>query len=462
MLTEERTILNCLLEAKFTVQPDGLPHPLIRQYQNGVNEFLEYLILLILLEGEQQDGDLYASQGFVSELVSLRFANGMGFPRHITVQNGTVFISTRHDDPLPRIRTLPKHVGTLMVIYLAHVRPFLAKISPHHPAISSNFLFPTAEGHWHTESYTVLIPRESQSRLNKTLVLEDINEAYYMRSIKEIGRNSLSQAMWGRPDVDSGGYARQLGNSEQLPSSEILQQLRTQQFRTPSPSNSDISLANQVSDSSQFPLCTTSFPCWTPSPSPDVVADPMSAPDYFSSIIPYQHYSFSASGHSSIAGTAPPSPVRRVPHIEPQGSITRLAFIDGYPKQARKHTANPKSAAKAKNKKSKQSKVLKTTPPKKSPKSVKAAIRGTQNQSQQNNDDDETTSSAGSIRSADMILENLGLTSSFLKNEVHEQGVLNNTEHAPEPTSLAACVNDPITHTNKMLSNLRLQFLVTK
>lgn len=122
-----------------------------------------------------------------------------------------------------RARILPRHVGTMLVVYLLHVRPFLALISPRNPVVSSNLLFPTAQGHWDTQSYMHLISRESQQRINKSLCLEDINDVH-IRYLRQTNPASLTPAMWERLNADHVGCTLPVAAPEQLPSSKILQQ----------------------------------------------------------------------------------------------------------------------------------------------------------------------------------------------------------------------------------------------
>jgi hypothetical protein len=163
----------------------------------------------------------------------------------------------------------------------------------------------------------------------------------------------------------------------------------------------------------------------------------------------HHHFEYTNPGYPIIAGSgspiAPPSPVKRIPNAEIQGGISIMGFINGYPPQNRKHTANPKSAAK---KKKKNNKVLKN-PPMKSSKNVKAGKRGSR--SEQSDDDDDATLPTGSVT---LILDNLGLTSSVLKREPDAE--------KQQVTFLPPGVDDPIKQTDRMLANLGLTKFVTK
>lgn len=409
-----------------------------------------------------------------------------------------------------RARILPKHVGTMLVVYLVHVRPFLALISPQNPVINNNFIFPTAQGHWHTQSYMQMIPRESQRRINKTLGLEDINDVH-IRYLRETNPSVLTPAMWERLKTDNGGgCALPAAAPEQLPSSEIIQQWRTLQTgtlspslqtslstmalgsRTPSPAISDASLSSSGvllpcqyslplntavpelkssfsswSSSSTSPLATS--PGWAPNSSAESNWDPMMDPNDF--FLPtasqtygpltvstsHQQFDYNNSAYSnanSPALTAPPSPTKILSQHVPQGGISLMGFI---PWEAEKKTEKPnrKPAAKRKINAKNKDKVINSKSMKKG--TGKTSKRGSRRTSLKTEDEDEIVSSCSTTGSVTRILDNLGLTNAVLNRDrdcPKRRGTLSRGK--------GATVEDPDERTNFMLANLGLTKFVTK
>ncbi|QDS71455.1 hypothetical protein FKW77_003854 [Venturia effusa] len=501
MSTEVRaTLARVFHEATLGPRSDGSVHHLVRQYEASAHRFLEYLILLILLTGGEPDGDQRISEGFVSELVSLRFENHEEIFRPIYVfSTGHVQID---NFSTTRWRVLPKHVGTMLVVYLVHVRPFLAQISPRNPVASSSFLFPTAQGHWHTQSYLNLIRRESQQRIGKSLDLEDINDVH-IRYLKETSPVSLTPSMWNRLNAEHGGCSLPPAAPDQLPSSDIIQQWKSLQTgtlspslynsvgtmgissRTPSPAISDTSLGSPGvllpcqysfpiaptipelktsfsawSSSSNSPL--SSSPVWTPISSAELGWDAMMDPNdsflipttqaYGSFPVPTPHQQFEYNTSSSNVPSSAPVTASNSPKHVPQGGISLMGFI---PWEAEKENEKPasRSASKRKTNGKNKDKVINSKAMKKSPKGTKTGKRTSRSASLKSEDDDSLVSCTNG--SVTRILENLGLTNAVLNRD-------RSCRKRRVTMSRVKEVEDPVKQTDRMLENLGLTNFVTK
>ncbi|TID13948.1 ATP-dependent DNA helicase tlh1 [Venturia nashicola] len=508
-IESRETLARIFHEASLGRRSDEASHHLIQQYENSAQQFLEYLVLLILLSGGQPDGELRTSEGFVSELVSLRFTNSQGNIRPIYISSGG-FVQIDNLNTL-RARILPKHVGTMLVVYLIHVRPFLARISPLNPVASSNFLFPTAQGHWHTQSYMQLMPRESQRRISKSLSLDDINDVH-IRYIKETNPASLTAAMWERLKANQGGGTLPVAVPNQLPSSEITQQWKALQTstpspsfynsfdtmaiasRTPSPAVSDASLSSSgvllpfqysLPSTSAIPEIKTSFsawssssdsslcssPAWTPTSTQEPRLDAMFEPCWlepgrqayapFPVSSQHQHIDPSNSPYPNASGTTaiappPPSPTNHVP----QGGISLMGFIPWEAeKKSEKPTSRNNSKRKANNNKNKD-KIINSKAMKKSPKNPKAGRRTSRQASLKTEDEEEIVARHSTNGSVSRILENLGLTNAVLKQA--ERGSRKRRETMLRGKAGLA-VADPVEQTDRMLANLGLtKFVIDK
>ncbi|KAE9964022.1 hypothetical protein BLS_008721 [Venturia inaequalis] len=503
MSIESREILARVFhEASLGRRSDEASHHLIQQYENSAHQFLEYLILLIQLSGGQPDGELRIGEGFVSDLVSLRFTNSQGNIRPIYISSGG-FVQIDNLNTL-RARILPRHVGTMLVVYLVHVRPFLARISPLNPVASSNFLFPTAQGHWHTQSYMQLMPRESQQRISKRLSLDDINDVH-IRYLKVTNPASLTTTMWERLKADNGGCTLPVAASRQPPSSEINQHWKALQTstpspslytsfdtmaiasRTPSPAISDASLSSSGvllpfqyslpataaipeiktsfsawSSSSDSSLCSS--PAWTPTePRMDAMLEPCWHEQGRQTYAPFpvssQHQQFdnshstytNASGAATIVAPSPP-PINHVP----QGGISLMGFIPWEAeKKSEKTTSRTTSKRKSNNSKNKD-KIINSKAMKKS---TKMGKRTSRQASLKTEDEEEIVARHGTNGSVSRILENLGLTNAVLNQA--EQG--SPKRRGTMLRGKAGEVEDPVKQTDRMLANLGLtEFVVDK
>lgn len=103
-------------------------------------------------------------------------------------------ISTTSKNLDCNIRAINAPVGKLMVLYLACVRPFLARLSPQSPTATSDFLFPLRSGPWDTHTYLNNVIQQSRLRINKHLTLQDLN-AVLVRYVEKIFPDNFTPEM---------------------------------------------------------------------------------------------------------------------------------------------------------------------------------------------------------------------------------------------------------------------------
>ena len=155
-----------------TLAPEDLP-----EYISHVNSFLELILILCLTTGGQPP--------ISYDLTCLLLVNAHSYARSLFIMgeecgranHGNIAIITSSLNTEPVHRLLGPQVGTLLVLYIVEVLPFLrrrqlAGVSGHEALVRSNHLFPDEMTHWDLERYEGVVKRESKRRLGVEMDLK--------------------------------------------------------------------------------------------------------------------------------------------------------------------------------------------------------------------------------------------------------------------------------------------------